>query len=92
MAPKQKGFFTDPHSDFGRINAEMWRAVRLVVDTGIHAKADGSNRLSSTFAANTSKPDADPVGSTTLLRLARTGHLLQDRHDGTAAAARAGIV
>jgi len=35
---KEMGFFTDPYSDFGRVGAEMWRAVRLVVDTGMHAK------------------------------------------------------
>ncbi|MFN7982284.1 MAG: DUF885 domain-containing protein [Vicinamibacterales bacterium] len=55
---KQKGFFTDPYSDFGRINAEMWRAVRLVVDTGIHAKGWTEQQAVEYFAANTSKPDA----------------------------------
>jgi uncharacterized protein (DUF885 family) len=35
---KEMGGYEDPYSDFGRVQSEMWRAIRLVVDTGIHAK------------------------------------------------------
>lgn len=36
--PKEMGFYSNPYSDFGRLAMELWRACRLVVDTGIHAK------------------------------------------------------
>jgi uncharacterized protein (DUF885 family) len=33
---KDAGFYQDPYSDYGRLEADIWRAIRLVVDTGVH--------------------------------------------------------
>lgn len=38
LIPKEIGFYENPYSDFGRLAMELWRACRLVVDTGIHSK------------------------------------------------------
>jgi uncharacterized protein (DUF885 family) len=35
---KEIGFYRDPYSDYGRLEADMWRAIRLVVDTGVHSQ------------------------------------------------------
>jgi len=35
---KDAGFYQDPLSDYGRLQADIWRAIRLVVDTGVHSK------------------------------------------------------
>jgi len=35
---KEVGFYQDPYSDYGRLEADTWRAIRLVVDTGVHTQ------------------------------------------------------
>ena len=35
---KDVGFYEDPYSDYGRLQADIWRAIRLVVDTGVHSQ------------------------------------------------------
>ena len=35
---KEIGFYQDPYSDYGRLEADMWRSIRLVVDTGVHSQ------------------------------------------------------
>ncbi|MDK2594983.1 DUF885 domain-containing protein [Pseudoalteromonas obscura] len=49
---KEMGAYQDPYSDFGRLSNEMWRAVRLVVDTGIHAKGWSEEKAVSYFKSN----------------------------------------
>jgi uncharacterized protein (DUF885 family) len=48
------GFYSDPYSNFGRLSYEMWRACRLVVDTGIHALGWTRQQAIDFMAQNTS--------------------------------------
>ncbi|SEH19753.1 Uncharacterized conserved protein, DUF885 familyt [Sphingopyxis sp. YR583] len=56
---KDMGFYTDPYSDFGRLGMELWRACRLVVDTGIHDKRWSREQAIKYLKDNTPNPDGD---------------------------------
>ena len=49
----EAGFYQDPYSNFGRLTYEMWRAARLVVDTGMHAKGWTRQQALDFMASNT---------------------------------------
>ena len=49
---KEMGHYQDPYSDFGRLGSEIWRAIRLVVDTGLHAKGWTEQQAVDYFLAN----------------------------------------
>ena len=56
---KDMGFYTDPYSDFGRLQMELWRAGRLVVDTGIHRKRWSREQAIAWLKENTPNPEGD---------------------------------
>ena len=56
---KDMGFYNDPYSDFGRLGMELWRACRLVVDTGIHDKRWSREEAIAYLTKNTPNPDGD---------------------------------
>ncbi|MDC0601847.1 DUF885 domain-containing protein [Aliiglaciecola sp.] len=58
---KDMGFYEDPYSDFGRLAMELWRACRLVVDTGIHAKKWSREEAIAYLIENTPNPENDSV-------------------------------
>ncbi|CAM5197389.1 hypothetical protein ALON55S_01662 [Alishewanella longhuensis] len=49
----EMGFYQDPYSNFGRLTYEMWRAARLVVDTGMHTKGWSRQQAMDFLAENT---------------------------------------
>ncbi len=57
----QLGCYEDPYSKFGQLTYEMWRAVRLVVDTGMHSKQWTRERAIEFFKENTAKTELDIV-------------------------------
>ncbi len=56
---KEMGFYQDPYSDFGRLSTEAWRAVRLVTDTGLHAKRWTKQQAMDFFRENTLLSERD---------------------------------
>lgn len=59
--PKEIGLYEDPYSDFGRLAMELWRAVRLVVDTGIHDKKWTREEGIDFYVNNTPNAKSDAV-------------------------------
>ncbi|MEM8695764.1 MAG: DUF885 domain-containing protein [Pseudomonadota bacterium] len=56
---KDMGFYTDPYSDFGRLGMDLWRACRLVVDTGLHHMRWSREEAIQYLSDNTPNPDGD---------------------------------
>ena len=61
MIPKEMGFYSDPYADFGRLAMELWRACRLVVDTGIHAKKWTREEGIKYYTDNTPNAELDAI-------------------------------
>lgn len=61
LIPKDMGLYQDPYSDFGRLGLELWRAGRLVVDTGIHHKKWTRQQAIDYLKKNTPNAEADCV-------------------------------
>ncbi len=56
---KEMGFYKDSYSKFGQLTYEMWRAIRLVVDTGMHALGWSREQASEFFKKNSAKTEHD---------------------------------
>ena len=57
--PKELGLYTDPYKEFGQLGMEIFRAARLVVDTGIHAKQWDRERAVQYYLENIPNPEGD---------------------------------
>jgi uncharacterized protein (DUF885 family) len=56
LASEMPGTYTDAYQQFGRLSSEIWRAIRLVVDTGLHAKGWTEQETIDYFMANSPEP------------------------------------
>jgi uncharacterized protein (DUF885 family) len=58
---EEMGFYKDPYSKFGQLTYEMWRAVRLVIDTGLHSMNWTRQQAIDFFMANAAKTEQDII-------------------------------
>nr|WP_136250808.1 DUF885 domain-containing protein [Ningiella ruwaisensis] len=58
LAKEMPGTYQDPLSEFGRLGSEMWRAIRLVVDTGLHSKGWSEQQAIAYFIENSAVTEA----------------------------------
>lgn len=56
---KDIGFYADPYSDYGRLEADIWRAIRLVVDTGVHSEHWSRQQMVEYFHAHSAIDDTN---------------------------------
>ena len=56
---KDVGFYTGPYSDYGRLEGDIWRAIRLVVDTGVHSEHWDRQQMVDYFHAHSSVDETD---------------------------------
>ncbi len=61
--PTEIGAYDDPYSNFGRLAMELWRACRLVVDTGLHAKRWSRQDAIDYLLQNTPNPEGDVINA-----------------------------
>ncbi|WP_371185859.1 DUF885 family protein [Thalassotalea maritima] len=61
LLPKEIGLYKDPYADFGRLAMELWRACRLVVDTGMHTKKWTREESIDYYVNNTPNAKSDAV-------------------------------
>jgi uncharacterized protein (DUF885 family) len=72
---REMGFYQDPYSEYGRLENEMWRSVRLVVDTGVHYKHWSRQQMIDFFTEHTAM-DAQNIATETDRYIAWPGQAL----------------